>query len=414
MVLNVIWLLFFFGAFAACLVEWLVFGNSGIFNSTILAAFDMAKTAFEIALGLTGILSLWLGILKIGEKAGAIQILSKIVQPLFVRLFPEIPKGHPVVGTMLMNISANMLGLDNAATPMGLKAMKELQELNPNKDKAVASDSQILFLVLNASGLTLIPVSIMTYRAQLGAANPSDVFLPILLATFFSTLAGIIAVSFFQKIKLKDPVTLLWIGGLSAFVLATLAYFSHLTAEALGTTSLFISGLILFGIIIAFLGLAVYKKVRAYEAFVEGAKEGFQTAVMVIPYLVAILVGVAVFRASGAMDLVMGGISKLLGLFGIGNDVVPALPTAIMKPLSGSGARGMMIDTMKSLGPDSFAGRLSCMFQGAADTTFYIVAVYFGSVGVRKTRHAVTCALIADAVGIIAAITIAYIFFPPN
>lgn len=414
MVLNVIWLLFFFGAFAACLVEWLVFGNSGIFNSTILAAFDMAKTAFEIALGLTGILSLWLGILKIGEKAGAIQILSKIVQPLFVRLFPEIPKGHPVVGTMLMNISANMLGLDNAATPMGLKAMKELQELNPNKDKAVASDSQILFLVLNASGLTLIPVSIMTYRAQLGAANPSDVFLPILLATFFSTLAGIIAVSFFQKIKLKDPVTLLWIGGLSAFVLATLAYFSHLTTEALGTTSLFISGLILFGIIIAFLGLAVYKKVRAYEAFVEGAKEGFQTAVMVIPYLVAILVGVAVFRASGAMDLVMGGISKLLGLFGIGNDVVPALPTAIMKPLSGSGARGMMIDTMKSLGPDSFAGRLSCMFQGAADTTFYIVAVYFGSVGVRKTRHAVTCALIADAVGIIAAITIAYIFFPPN
>ncbi len=414
MVLNVIWLLFFFGAFAACLVEWLVFGNSGIFNSTILAAFDMAKTAFEIALGLTGILSLWLGILKIGEKAGAIQILSKIVQPLFVRLFPEIPKGHPVIGTMLMNISANMLGLDNAATPMGLKAMKELQELNPNKDKAVASDSQILFLVLNASGLTLIPVSIMTYRAQLGAANPSDVFLPILLATFFSTMAGIIAVSFFQKIKLKDPVTLLWLGGLSALVLATLAYFSHLTAEALGTTSLFISGLVLFGVIIAFLGLAIYKKVRAYEAFVEGAKEGFQTAVMVIPYLVAILVGVAVFRASGAMDLVMGGISKLLGLFGIGNDVVPALPTAIMKPLSGSGARGMMIDTMKALGPDSFAGRLSCMFQGAADTTFYIVAVYFGSVGVRKTRHAVTCALIADAVGIIAAITIAYIFFPPN
>lgn len=414
MVLNVIWLLFFFGAFAACLVEWLVFGNSGIFNSTILAAFDMAKTAFEIALGLTGILSLWLGILKIGEKAGAIQILSKIVQPLFVRLFPEIPKGHPVIGTMLMNISANMLGLDNAATPMGLKAMKELQELNPNKDKAVASDSQILFLVLNASGLTLIPVSIMTYRAQLGAANPSDVFLPILLATFFSTMAGIIAVSFFQKIKLKDPVTLLWLGGLSALVLATLAYFSHLTAEALGTTSLFISGLVLFGVIIAFLGLAIYKKVRAYEAFVEGAKEGFQTAVMVIPYLVAILVGVAVFRASGAMDLVMGGISKLLGLFGIGNDFVPALPTAIMKPLSGSGARGMMIDTMKALGPDSFAGRLSCMFQGAADTTFYIVAVYFGSVGVRKTRHAVTCALIADAVGIIAAITIAYIFFPPN
>ncbi|PBC73754.1 nucleoside recognition domain-containing protein [Fibrobacter intestinalis] len=414
MILNAIWLLFFFGAFIACVVQWLAMGNSGIFNSTILAAFDMSKTAFEIALGLTGVLSLWLGILKIGEKAGAIQILAKLVQPLFTRLFPEIPKGHPVFGTMLMNISANMLGLDNAATPMGLKAMKQLQELNPNPDKSVASDSQILFLVLNASGLTLIPVSIMTYRAQLGAANPSDIFLPILLSTFFSTLAGIIAISFFQKIKIKDPVTLAWIAGLSALVIATLAYFSRLTAEALGTTSLFVSGIILFGVIIIFLGLAIYKKIRAYEAFVEGAKEGFQTAIMVIPYLVAILVGVAVFRASGAMDLLMNGISHLLGFFGIGNDVVPALPTALMKPLSGSGSRGMMIDAMKTLGPDSFAGRLSCMFQGAADTTFYIIAVYFGSVGVRKTRHAVTCALIADLVGIIAAISIAYIFFPPT
>ena len=414
MVLNVIWLIFFFGAFVACMVQWLAFGDSGIFNKAILGAFDMSKTAFEIALGLTGILSLWLGILKIGEKAGAVQILARIVQPLFTRLFPEIPKGHPVVGTMLMNISANMLGLDNAATPMGLQAMKQLQELNPNEDKGVASDSQILFLVLNASGLTLIPVSIMTYRAQMGAANPSDVFLPILLATFFSTIAGIIAVSFFQKIKLRDPVTLAWIGGLTAVVVATLAYFSRLTADAIGVSSLFISGIVLFGIIVAFLALAVYKKVQAYEAFVEGAKEGFHTAVMVIPYLVAILVGVAVFRASGAMDLLMNGISWVLGLFGIGNDVVPALPTAFMKPLSGSGARGMMIDAMKTLGPDSFAGRLSCMFQGAADTTFYIIAVYFGSVGVKKTRHAVTCALIADAVGVIAAIAIAYLFFPPN
>ena len=413
MVLNVIWLIFFFGAFVACMVQWLAFGDSGIFNKAILGAFDMSKTAFEIALGLTGILSLWLGILKIGEKAGAVQILARIVQPLFTRLFPEIPKGHPVVGTMLMNISANMLGLDNAATPMGLQAMKQLQELNPNEDKSVASDSQILFLVLNASGLTLIPVSIMTYRAQMGAANPSDVFLPILLATFFSTIAGIVAVSFFQKIKLRDPVTLAWIGGLTAVVVATLAYFSRLTADAIGVSSLFISGIVLFGIIVAFLGLAVYKKVQAYEAFVEGAKEGFHTAVMVIPYLVAILVGVAVFRASGAMDLLMNGISWVLGLFGIGNDVVPALPTAFMKPLSGSGARGMMIDAMKTLGPDSFAGRLSCMFQGAADTTFYIIAVYFGSVGVKKTRHAVTCALIADAVGVIAAIAIAYLFFPP-
>ena len=414
MVLNIIWLIFFFGAFVACMVQWLAFGDTGIFNKAIMGAFDMSKTAFEIAIGLTGILSLWLGILKIGEKAGAVQILARIVQPLFTRLFPEIPKGHPVVGTMLMNISANMLGLDNAATPMGLQAMKQLQELNPNEDKSVASDSQILFLVLNASGLTLIPVSIMTYRAQLGAANPSDVFLPILLATFFSTIAGIIAVSFFQKIKLRDPVTLAWIGGLTAIVVATLAYFSRLTAEAIGVSSLFISGIVLFGIIVAFLALAVYKKVQAYEAFVEGAKEGFHTAVMVIPYLVAILVGVAVFRASGAMDLLMNGISWVLGLFGIGNDVVPALPTAFMKPLSGSGARGMMIDAMKTLGPDSFAGRLSCMFQGAADTTFYIIAVYFGSVGVKKTRHAVTCALIADAVGVIAAIAIAYLFFPPT
>lgn len=414
MVLNVIWLIFFFGAFIACVVQWLAFGDSGIFNKTILSAFDMSKTAFEISLGLTGILSLWLGIMKIGEKAGAVQILAKLVQPLFTRLFPEIPKGHPVIGTMLMNISANMLGLDNAATPMGLQAMKQLQELNPNEDKSVASDSQILFLVLNASGLTLIPVSIMTYRAQLGAANPSDVFLPILLATFFSTMAGIIAISFFQKIKLKDPVTLLWLGGLCAGVIALLAYFSRLTAEALGTTSLFISGIVLFSVIVAFLGLAVYKKIRPYEAFIEGAKEGFHTAVMVIPYLVAILVGVAVFRASGAMDLVMNGVSYLLGLLGIGNDVVPALPTAIMKPLSGGGARGMMIDAMKTFGADSFAGRLSSMFQGATDTTFYVIAVYFGSVGVRKTRHAVTCCLISDAVGILSAIAIAYLFFPPN
>ncbi|MCI6874449.1 MULTISPECIES: nucleoside recognition domain-containing protein [Hallerella] len=414
MVLNAIWLIFFFGAFIACFVQWIAFGDSGIFNKTILSAFDMSKTAFEISIGLTGILSLWLGIMKIGEKAGAIQVLAKIVQPLFTRLFPEIPKDHPVIGTMLMNISANMLGLDNAATPMGLQAMKQLQELNPNEDKSVASDSQILFLVLNASGLTLIPVSIMTYRAQMGAANPSDVFLPILLATFFSTIAGIIAISFFQKIKLKDPVTLLWLGGLCAGVIALLAYFSRLTAEALGTTSLFISGIVLFSVIVAFLGLAVYKKIRPYEAFIEGAKEGFHTAVMVIPYLIAILVGVAVFRASGAMDLVMNGISYLLNLFGIGNDVVPALPTAIMKPLSGGGARGMMIDAMKTFGADSFAGRLSSMFQGATDTTFYVLAVYFGSVGVRKTRHALTCCLISDLAGILSAITIAYLFFPPT
>lgn len=412
MVLNIIWLLFFFGAFIACVVQWLFFGETGIFNTTIQSAFEMSKTAFEIALGLTGILSLWLGILKIGEKAGAIQILAKLVNPLFTRLFPSIPKNHPVTGTMLMNISANMLGLDNAATPMGLKAMKELQELNPNKE--VASDAQILFLVLNASGLTLIPVSIMTYRAQLGAANPSDIFLPILLATFFSTIVGIFATSFFQKVEIKHPVTIAWLLGLTTAVFGTLFYFSRLTAEELGANSLFVSGLALFGIIIAFLGLAVYKKVQAFEAFVEGAKEGFNTAVMVIPYLIAILVGVAVFRASGAMDLLLNGVSYLLSLAGIGNDIVPALPTAFMKPLSGSGARGMMIEAMKVYGPDSFAGRLSCMFQGAADTTFYIIAVYFGSVGVRKTRHSIPCALLADLAGIIAAISIAYLFFPPT
>ncbi|WP_290729231.1 nucleoside recognition domain-containing protein [Fibrobacter sp. UBA3629] len=413
MVLNIIWLIFFFGAFIACMVQWIAFGDTQIFNKTIMGAFDMSKTAFEIALGLTGILSLWLGIMKIGEKAGAVQILAKIVSPLFSRLFPEVPKDHPVVGTMLMNISANMLGLDNAATPMGLQAMKQLQDLNPNEDKTVASNSQIMFLVLNASGLTLIPVSIMTYRAQMGAANPSDVFLPILLSTFFSTIAGIIAISFFQKVKLKDPVTVAWLGGLSACVIAIMVYFSHLTAEAIGTTSLFISGIVLLGLIVAFMALAVYKKVQAYEAFIEGAKEGFHTAVMVIPYLVAILVGVAVFRSSGAMDLVMNGISWVLACFGIGNDVVPALPTAFMKPLSGGGARGMMIDAMKTFGADSFAGRLSSMFQGATDTTFYIIAVYFGSVGIKKTRHALTCALISDAVGIISAIAIAYLFFPP-
>ena len=414
MVLNIIWLVFFIGAFVACIVQWIAFGDSGIFNKAILGAFDMSKTAFEIAIGLTGILSLWLGIMKIGEKAGAVQILAKIVQPLFSRLFPEIPKGHPVTGTIMMNVSANMLGLDNAATPMGLKAMKELQELNPNEDKTVASNSQIMFLVLNASGLTLIPVSIMTYRAQMGAANPSDVFLPILLSTFFSTIAGIVSISFFQKVKLKDPVTVLWLGGLTAAVMGLMFYFSHLTAEAIGTTSLFISGLALFAVIVVFLGLAVYKKVQAYEAFVEGAKDGFHTAVMIIPNLVAILVGVAVFRASGAMDLLLNGVSWVLGLFGAGNDVVPALPTALMKPLSGGGARGMMIDAMKTFGPDSFAGRLSSMFQGATDTTFYIIAVYFGSVGIKKTRHAITCALISDAVGILSAIAIAYLFFPPN
>lgn len=411
MVLNIIWLLFFFGAFLACAIKCFAYGETGIFNDTIQGMFSMSKTAFEISLGLTGILSLWLGILKIGEKAGAIQILAKLIDPLFSRLFPSIPKGHPVKGTILMNLSANMLGLDNAATPMGLKAMKELQDLNP--DKETASDAQILFLVLNASGLTLIPVSIMTYRAQLGAANPSDIFLPLLLATFFSTLVGLIVTSFFQKVELKNPVAIAWLLGLTGAVMGTLVYFSRMTAEELGAKSLLVSGIVLFGIIIAFLGLAVYKKIQAFEAFVEGAKEGFQTAVMVIPYLVAILVGIAAFRTSGAMDFIMNGVAHVFTWLGIPGDIIPALPTAIMKPLSGSGARGMMIDTMKTYGPDSFVGHLSCIFQGAADTTFYIIAVYFGAVGIKKTRHSIVCALAADIAGVIAAIFIAYLFFPP-
>ncbi|MDR2555214.1 MAG: hypothetical protein LBC64_07270 [Fibromonadaceae bacterium] len=375
------------------------------------SVFSMSKTAFEIAIGLTGILAFWLGIMKIGEKAGAVQMLAKLVSPLMKRLFPSVPANHPAMGSMLMNISANMLGLDNAATPLGLKAMKELQDINPNKD--TASDAQILFLVLNASGLTLIPVSIMTYRAKLGAANPADIFLPILFATFFSTVAGILVTSFFQKIEIKNMVFISWFVGLCAAVFGTLWYFSTLSAEAMGVASAFLGGIVLFAIVIFFLVLAAVKKVMPFDAFVEGAKDGFSTAVTVIPYLIAILAGIAAFRASGAMDILMSGVVVAFDLFGIPADIVPSLPTAIMKPLSGSGARGMMVDAMQQYGADSFAGRLSCMFQGTTDTTFYIIAVYFGSVAIRKTRHAVFCGLAADLAGVIAAISIAYIFFPP-
>jgi spore maturation protein SpmA len=409
--LNILWLLLFAGAFIACFAQWLYFGNSGIFSTVIQSVFDMSKTAFEIAIGLTGILAFWLGIMKIGEKAGAVQMLARLVSPLMKRLFPSIPANHPAMGSMLMNISANMLGLDNAATPLGLKAMKELQELNPKKD--TASDAQILFLVLNASGLTLIPVGIMTYRAKLGAANPADIFLPILFATFFSTVVGILVTSFFQKIEIKNIVFISWFVGLSAAVFGTLWYFSTLSAEAMGIASAFLGGIILFAIVMFFLTLAAIKKIMPFDAFVEGAKEGFSTAVMVIPYLIAILAAVAAFRASGAMDFIMNGIIAGFNFCGIPADVVPSLPTAIMKPLSGSGARGMMVDAMQQYGADSFAGRLSCMFQGTTDTTFYIIAVYFGSVAIRKARHAVLCGLVADVAGVIAAITIAYIFFPP-
>jgi spore maturation protein SpmA len=410
--LNIVWLLFFACAFIACLVQWLYLGNSGIFNDVMQSVFSMSKTAFEIAIGLTGILAFWLGIMKIGERAGAVQMLAKLVSPLMKRLFPSVPANHPAMGSMLMNISANMLGLDNAATPLGLKAMKELQDINPNKD--TASDAQILFLVLNASGLTLIPVSIMTYRARLGAVNPADIFLPLLFATFFSTVAGILVTSFFQKVEIKNIVFISWFIGLCAAVFGTLWYFSTLSAEAMGVASAFLGGIILFAIVIFFLVLAAVKKVMPFDAFVEGAKDGFSTAVMVIPYLIAILVGIAAFRASGAMDILMNGIVVVFDFFDIPADIVPSLPTALMKPLSGSGARGMMVDAMQQYGADSFTGRLSCMFQGTTDTTFYIIAVYFGSVAIRKTRHAVFCGLAADVAGVIAAIVIAYMFFPPQ
>jgi len=409
MVLNIIWMCFFFIAFVAGLYQWLVLGDSGIFNHIMQEAFASAKTGFEVALNLTGVLTMMLGLMKIGEKAGAVAILARLVDPLFRRIFPGVPSGHPAQGAMLMNISANMLGLDNAATPMGLKAMKELQELNPSKD--TATDAQILFLVLNASGLTLIPVSIIAYRAQLGAANPTDIFLPILLATFFSTLGGLLITSLFQKVHLRNPVTIAWMVGLSTAVMGTLWYFAHMTETEMGRLSTLIAGFSLLSLIIGFLSLAIIRKVSAWDTFVEGAKEGFTTAVTVIPYLVGILVGIAVFRASGAMDMLIGGLSWLIAAVGLPTDFVGALPTALMKPLSGSGARGMMVDTMKTFGADSFVGRLSCVFQGAADTTFYIIAVYFGSVGIRKTRHAVICGLSADLFGFIAAILIAYLFF---
>lgn len=410
MVLNLVWLGFFLLAFAACVWQWLVGGDATIFARVMQESFTSAKSAFELGLGLTGVLSFWLGILRVGERGGAVELLARLVSPLFRRLFPGVPAGHPAQGAILLNLGANMLGLDNAATPMGLRAMRALQELNPEPERA--TDAQILFLVLNASGLTLIPVSIMTYRAQLGAANPADVFLPILLATFFSTLAGLLVVAWVQKIRLAHPVVLAWLVGLCAAVGATLAWFARLSAAQMAAQSAFISGFTLFGIIVAFLVLACWRRVPAFDAFIEGAKEGFGTALAVIPYLIAILVGIAVFRASGAMDLLMNCLAGMLQRLGLPEQIAPALPTALMKPLSGSGARGMMIDAMKSFGADSFAGRLACMFQGAADTTFYIVAVYFGAVGVRQTRHTIPCCLIADLAGLVAAILIALLFFP--
>ena len=409
MVLNYIWIGFFLIAFVIALVKLVFLGDFEVFPAMMDSTFDSSKTAFEISLGLTGVLSLWLGIMKIGEKGGVVNVLARLLSPVFVKLFPEIPKGHPVTGSIFMNIAANMLGLDNAATPLGLKAMEQLQDLNPKKD--TATNPMIMFLVLNTSGLTLIPISIMVYRSQMGAAQPTDIFIPILLATFFSTLAGIIITSLFQKINLLNRTMLLTLGG-AALVVATIIWgFGQMDSLLMNKVSVSAANIILMLIIIAFILAGVRKKVNVYDAFIEGAKDGFTTAVRIIPYLIAILVGIGVFRASGAMDMLIDGIKYGVGALGGNTDFVEALPTALMKPLSGSGARGMMIDTMTTYGADSFVGRLSCIFQGSTDTTFYILAVYFGSVGVAKTRHAVTCGLLADLAGIIAAIAIAYMFF---
>ena len=409
MVLNYIWVAFFLVAFVIALVKLLFWGDFEVFPAMMDSTFSSSKTAFEISLGLTGVLALWLGVMRVGEKGGVVNVLARLLSPVFTKLFPDVPKGHPVTGSIFMNIAANMLGLDNAATPLGLKAMEQMQELNPKKD--TASNPMIMFLVLNTSGLTLIPISIMVYRAQMGAAQPTDIFIPILLATFCSTLAGIIITSLFQKINLLNRTMLLTLGG-AALVMATVIWgFGQMDSLLMNKVSISAANIILMLIIIAFILAGMRKKVNVYDAFIEGAKEGFTTAVRIIPYLVAILVGIGVFRASGAMDMLIDGIKYGVATCGGNTDFVEALPTALMKPLSGSGARGMMIDTMTTYGADSFVGRLSCIFQGSTDTTFYILAVYFGSVGVAKMRHAVACGLLADLAGIIAAIAIAYMFF---
>jgi len=408
-VLNYIWVSFFLIALVMGLVRLVFFGDTAVFTNMVTSTFDTAKTGFEISLGLTGVLTLWLGLMKVGELGGAINALARVARPFFRRLYPEVPAEHPAHGSIIMNFAANMLGLDNAATPLGLKAMQELQELNPEKE--TATNAQIMFLVLNTSGLTVIPISIMVYRAQAGAANPTDVFLPILLATYFSTLAGLIAVAVVQRINLFHPVVLSYLVGVTALIALTLYYFSGLPQEQVTTISTLVANLTLFGIISAFILMATLRRVNVYEAFIEGAKEGFNVAIRIIPYLVAILVAIGVFRASGALDALVNGIGRLVSALGLRTEFIPALPTALMKPLSGSGARGMMVDAMTTHGADSFVGRLASVFQGATDTTFYILALYFGSVGVRKTRHAVACGLIADFAGITAAIFIAYIFF---
>ena len=409
MVLNYIWVAFFVVAFIVALGKLLFMGDTEIFTALVNSTFDSSKNAFEISLGLTGILALWLGIMKIGEQSGMINALSRWLSPVFCRLFPDIPKGHPAMGSIFMNLSANMLGLDNAATPMGLKAMKELQELNPKKD--TATNPMIMFLVINTSGLILIPVSIMMYRAQMGAAQPTDIFIPTLITTTISTFVGVAVVSISQRINLLCKPILLLVGGIALFFTGLVYLFVNVGREQMGAYSTLTANIILFSIILFFIVWGVWKKINVYDAFIEGAKEGFTTAVRIIPYLVAFLVGIAVFRTSGAMDLLVQGIGYLIGLLGVDTSFVGALPTALMKALSGSAANGLMIDAMNQYGADSFVGRMSCVVRGASDTTFYILAVYFGSVGVSKTRNAVTCGLLADLSGVAAGIIISYVFF---
>lgn len=409
MVLNYIWIAFFVIAFVIALVKLVFMGDTTVFPAMMDSTFASSKTAFEISLGLTGVLALWLGIMKIGERSGMVNGLARLLSPVFARLFPDIPKGHPVTGSIFMNIAANMLNLDNAATPLGLKAMEQLQELNPKKD--TATNPMIMFLVLNTSGLTLIPVSIMVYRAQMGAEQPTDVFIPLLLTTFFSTLTGIIVTSLYQRINLINRTMLTTLGVLCAAVAAIIWAFNRMDKETMDVVSTSVANVLLMTIIVGFIIAGMRKHINVYDAFIDGAKDGFNTAIRIIPYLVAILVAVGVFRASGAMDVIISGIRMGIEMCGLNSDFVEAMPTALMKPLSGSGARGMMVDAMTTYGADSFVGRLSCIFQGSTDTTFYILAVYFGSVGVRHTRHAVTCGLLADLAGVTAAVAMAYLFF---
>ena len=407
--LNILWVGFFLIAFLIALFELVVLGDADIFARIVKALFDSSKTAFEIALGLTGVMALWLGVMKIGERAGMLEVLTRGLAPLFRRLFPEVPDKHPALGAMTMNMAANMLGLDNAATPLGIKAMKELQTLNSTPD--TASDAQILFLVINTASVTLLPITIFTFRAQLGAADPTDVFVPLLITTYIGTLIGLFATSFYQRINLWNRVTLAYLGGATALIAGLVAYFSSLDAATMTRQSAILSNVLLLGLVISFLAASVVRRVNAYEAFIEGAKEGFHTAVTIIPYLVAMLVAIGVFRASGALEAIMAGLRSSVLAFGFDTRWVDGVPTALMKPFSGSGARAMMIDTMQTHGADSFAGRLASIIQGSTETTFYVLAVYFGAVGIKRVRHAVACGLIADLAGILAAIGMAYLFF---